>query len=159
MLQLQCGVEQCRFHNNLECDEHRWAIAPQSIEQLRIVLSILKVSAPGIRRDISSMAMNDTVHAGLCIAIRWRTRIARQESLPESMPSPTETAATAHVKVTLKTDKNAKGDVKGAAEKEKQKGGECNSGSHIGSMGGPDTRIGSLPAGAAGTGNSGACVP
>ena len=35
---------------------HRWAIAPQNIEQFRIVLPIFKVSIPTIQRDLLTMA-------------------------------------------------------------------------------------------------------
>ena len=97
------------------------------------------------------MFLSDHGGAGLCMAIRWRRGLARQESLPESLPSPKCKAATAHVKVTLKT----KGGDKDVAAKKGNKGMESNSGSHIDSMGGSDMRISSLPAGAAGTGNSG----
>ena len=34
---------------------HRWAIAPQHIEQIRIVLATFKVSAPTIQRDCPSV--------------------------------------------------------------------------------------------------------
>ena len=37
---------------------HRWAIVPQYIEQVRIVLSMIKVSGPTIQRDFPSMVHN-----------------------------------------------------------------------------------------------------
>ena len=39
----------------LRCVGHRWAIAPQYIEQFIIVLSLFKVSAPTIQHDCPSM--------------------------------------------------------------------------------------------------------
>lgn len=85
------------------------------------------------------------------MAIRWRRgQLAREDSMPESLPSPHGQAG-AHVKVTLKENmkRRSTGD----------KGSDCNSGSHMGSVGArSDTRISALPAGATGPGVAGKFV-
>ena len=44
---------------------HRWAIAPQYIEQFRIVLSIFKVSTPKIQRDCTTMLQEGWLDPGI----------------------------------------------------------------------------------------------
>ena len=57
---------------------HGWAIAPQHIEQFRIVLSIFRISAPTILRDFPTM----------CGAMRNRTGRAAGRGTAKETASP-----------------------------------------------------------------------
>ena len=59
---------------------HRWAIAPQNIEQFRIVLPIFKVSAPPNLRDRQSLT--HTQHGGVTSPDEDTGALHSQSALP-----------------------------------------------------------------------------